>query len=98
MSDKKDLESTLAALGQSVKEREARGRQRRERHSRITAAWAGARHGRATGGPPTECQSTQFGDSMVCKCGLQYDTNDDDPPTCPVTGASARASGRPGRA
>lgn len=40
-----------------------------------------------------DCLAYQMSDGMFCKCGRTYDVNDPDPPTCPMTGRPARASG-----
>lgn len=31
------------------------------------------------------CRIEQHGDSMLCQCGMRYDTNDPAPPVCPRT-------------
>lgn len=36
--------------------------------------------------PPRQCRARQASDQMMCgTCGLQWDTNDPDPPECPFT-------------
>lgn len=32
------------------------------------------------------CHAYQASDGMFCRCGLQWDVNDPDPPVCPSTG------------
>lgn len=44
----------------------------------------------------TTCKATQHSDQMMCPCGLAWDVNDPEPPTCKTTGQQARASGGPG--
>lgn len=46
----------------------------------------------------TTCKATQHSDQMMCPCGLAWDVNDPEPPTCKTTGQQARASGGPGSA
>lgn len=41
---------------------------------------------------PAICQATQHSDQMLCSCGLAWDVNDPEPPTCPATKQEARAS------
>lgn len=39
---------------------------------------------------PTNCQARQYSDQMICgRCGLQWDVNDPDPPTCKTAGELA---------
>lgn len=42
----------------------------------------------------TTCKATQHSDQMMCPCGLAWDVNDPEPPTCKTTGQQARASGK----
>lgn len=40
--------------------------------------------------PPRVCSARQFSDMMRCApCALQWDTNDPEPPECPLTGKQA---------
>jgi hypothetical protein len=41
------------------------------------------------GSPVTACRAVQYSDSMVCDCGLRWDTNDPYPPLCPENPALA---------
>lgn len=41
------------------------------------------------------CDARQYSDQMQCPCGLAWDVNDPDPPSCPEDGKPAPASGMP---
>lgn len=43
----------------------------------------------------SKCQATQHNDQFMCPCGLAWDVNDPDPPTCPSTKQEARANSGP---
>lgn len=94
MSDfkKSSLRETLDAWGDRIAQ--GIGNKIKRRYAIRPEAITSQPRPEAIGG---ECQSIQYSDTMICKCGLQYDVNEPIPPMCPETGQPARASGGPAR-